>query len=144
MSYSIDANILLYASDQGSPHHAAALDFLNQRAAVHDLLYLCWPTIFAYLRISTHPSIFSAPLSPAAARANIDALLSLPQTRCIGESHNFWASYDHVCQGLVVRGNLVPDAQIAAILAEHGIRRLYSRDRDFLKFPHLEVIDPFA
>lgn len=143
MSYSLDANILIYASDQESPHHNKAVDFLAGCMNGSDLLYLCWSTAFAYLRITTHPSIFSSPLSPEEARQNIETLRSAPRVRFISEGEDFWEHYKSTCADLVVRGNLVPNAQIAALLKEHGIRRIYSRDRDFLKFPFLEVIDPF-
>jgi hypothetical protein len=43
----------------------------------------------------------------------------------------------------VIRGNLVPDAQLAAILFQHGVRTLYTRDRDFRKFAFFDVRDPF-
>jgi predicted nucleic acid-binding protein len=43
-----------------------------------------------------------------------------------------------------VRGNLVPDAHLAALLRQHGVRRLYTADTDFHRFPFLEVSDPFV
>jgi predicted nucleic acid-binding protein len=43
-----------------------------------------------------------------------------------------------------VRGNLVPDAHLAALLKQHGVRTLYTRDGDFRKFPFLDVRDPLA
>ena len=61
MSYSIDANLLLYASNSACREHAAARAFVMERATAPDLFCLTWPTIFAYLRISTHPSIFERP-----------------------------------------------------------------------------------
>jgi predicted nucleic acid-binding protein len=42
------------------------------------------------------------------------------------------------------RGNQVPDAHLAAILKQHGIRTLYTHDRDFRRFDFLRVIDPLA
>jgi predicted nucleic acid-binding protein len=58
MSYSIDANLLIDASDTSSPEHRAARDFLAGRAADPDLMCLTWTTLMAYQRIATHPSIF--------------------------------------------------------------------------------------
>jgi len=43
-----------------------------------------------------------------------------------------------------VRGNLVPDAHLAALLRQHGVRTLYTREADFRKFAFLEIRDPFA
>jgi toxin-antitoxin system PIN domain toxin len=144
MSYSPDANVLLYASDRSCERHEAARTFLDSCAAGPELLYLAWPTLMSYLRIATHPSIFAAPLSPQEAFDNVNALLSMPHIRAVSELDGFADAYEQVTAGLVVRGNLVPDAHLAAILLQHGIRTLYSGDRDFRKFPSLDVRDPFS
>lgn len=144
MSYSIDANILLYASDESSPFSARAKEFLASLADDSDLLCLTWPTLMAYLRIATHPSIFSAPLKPAEAWENIGSLLDLPRCHMIGEEESFPEDYAAVVNGITVRGNLVPDAHIATILRQHGVNRLYTADTDFLKFRFLEVINPLG
>lgn len=142
MSYSIDANLLLYASNSACAEHLAATQFIQGRATDPDLLFLTWPTLMAYLRISTHPSIFENPLSPDAAWANIHSLLDLPRVRLIGEDDHFSAAYHRTTKGMIVRGNLVPDAHFATILQQHGVHRLYTVDTDFLKFRFLEVVNP--
>ena len=144
MSYSLDVNVLLYASDQGSERHAAARRFLESCAAQPEVLCLTWPTLMAYLRIATHPNIFAAPLTPEEALNNIEALAGLPQARVVQEQEGFIDAYAHVTHGATVRGNLVPDAHLATILFQNGVRTLYSNDRDFRKFDFLEVRDPFA
>lgn len=142
MSYSIDANLLLYASNSACREHAAAHAFVVERATDPDLFCLTWPTIFAYLRIATHPSIFERPLSPDAAWSNLRQLMNLPRVRLIGEQEDFLSHYDDATKGVVVRGNLVPDAHLAAILHQHEVKRLYSADTDFLKFRFLDVVNP--
>lgn len=142
MSYSIDANLLLYASNTGCAEHLAAQRFMRNRASDPDLCCLTWGTFFAYLRISTHPSIFRQPLSPDDAWSNLRSLTSLPRVRMIGEEDGFIGHYEMVTRDMAVRGNLVPDAQLAGILHQHGVRRLYSTDSDFRKFPFLEVVNP--
>ena len=144
MSYSLDVNILLYASDRSSDRHDAAREFLESCAVQPDVFCLTWPTLMAYLRIATHPSIFAAPLTPEEALNNIAALLALPHARVVSEQDGFMDAYTHVTDNMAVRGNLVPDAHIAAILFQNGVRTLYSNDRDFRKFGSLEVRDPFA
>jgi toxin-antitoxin system PIN domain toxin len=144
MSYSLDVNVLLYASDRSYERHEAAREFLGSCAEGPELLYLAWPTLMAYLRISTHPSIFAAPLSPAEAFENVNALLAIPHVRAVSELDGFADAYKRVTDGLVVRGNLVPDAHLSTILFQHGIRTLYSSDRDFRKFATLDVRDPFS
>lgn len=144
MSYSLDVNLLLYASDAASDRHAVASQFLETCAAGPELLVLAWPTIMSYLRIATHPRIFAAPLTPDEAMGNVTALLSVAHVRAVSELDGFLEAYQHVGGGVTVRGNLVPDAHVAAILFQHGVRTLYSTDRDFWKFESLDVRDPFA
>lgn len=144
MSYSVDVNVLLYASDASSPRHGAAARFLEQRASDPDLLCVAWATLVAYLRISTHQRIFSRPLSPAEALGNVESLLGLPRVRVLSEGEGFVEIYRDVTARIPVRGNLVPDAHLAALLRQHGVRRLYTADSDFRKFDFLEVADPFA
>lgn len=143
MSFAIDANILLYASDQESSRWEKATGLLYDCVSRKQLFYLPWPAIMAYLRISTHPAIFTAPLAPEEAAQNINSLLKLPHARVLSEGPRFWETYRRVTESIIVRGNLVPDAHIAALLLEHGVRKLLTNDSDFLKFPFLKVINPF-
>lgn len=142
MSYSIDANILLYASDESSEWHKPAKAFLEARAVDPDILCLTWPVLMAYQRIATHPAIFARPMAPAVAWDNVRDLLALPRTRVVVETEDFPADYQQVTNEVIAAGNLVPDAHVATILREHGVRRLYTADTDFRKFDFLEVINP--
>jgi toxin-antitoxin system PIN domain toxin len=143
MSYSVDVNVLLYASDASSPRQPHAIRFLQQRPSDPDLFCIAWPTLMAYLRMSTHPGIFAHPLAPADALRNIESLLGLPRVRVLSEREGFLETYRAVTGPFPVRGNLVPDAHLAALLRQHGVRKLYTIDRDFRKFEFLEVADPF-
>jgi len=144
VSFSCDVNVLLYASDAASPVHRKAVEFLEQASTEGDLFCLGWPTVMSYLRLSTHPGIFRTPLTPAQALGNIDALVEQPRVRLLAEEPGFLDAYRTVTEGVIVRGNLVPDAHLAALLRHHGVRTLYTRDADFRKFPFLDVRDPFA
>ena len=143
MSYSVDVNILLYASDQSNPRHSRAIQFLKNRASDNELLCVAWPTVMSYLRMSTHPSIFSYPLSPGQALDNVASLLGMPHVRTISEEEGFLDIYREVTGSFPVRGNLVPDAHLAALLHKHGVQTLYTADADFKKFNFLDVSDPF-
>jgi len=137
-------NVPLYASDRHSDRYKAASRFLEAWSASPEVLCLAWPTLMSYLRISTHPAIFTDPLTHDEACNNVAALLALPNVRPLAEMDGFMEAYGHVAGGVVVRGNLVPDVHLAAILFQHGVRLLYSTDRDFRKFDALEVRDPFS
>lgn len=144
MSAAVDVNVLLYASDHSSEFSRKARAFLDERARSPDLLCLCWMTLMSYLRMATHTAIFSHPLTPAEANANIEAIVRLPQTRILHEDTGFWEAYLEVTKLFPIRGNLVPDAHLATILRQHGIKTLYTADRDFKKFAFLEVKNPVA
>jgi hypothetical protein len=142
MSCAIDVNILLYAADASSPHHRAAGSFLDACAGGTDVIYLGWPTVMGFLRMATHPAIFDRPLSPEEAVSNMEALIGLPHVKCLSEGDNFWRTYVETVDSVPTRGNLVPDSHLAALLRAHGVRRLYTHDRDFRKYDFLEVLDP--
>ena len=143
MSYSIDVNIFVYASNPGDKDcQQQAISFLDEKLNESELLFLPWMTLMSYQRITTHPSVFPIPLTPQEAWKNIDDLLALPQVRMIGEEEGFAEHYAHTTKGLHVRGNLVPDAHLAAILRQHGVKTIYSADTDFRKFDFLKVINP--
>jgi toxin-antitoxin system PIN domain toxin len=144
MSYSFDANVLLYASNESSEFYARAQVFLNDRQEDSDILCLTWPVLMAFQRIATHPSIFSNPMSAETAWGNVQQLLKLPRARVIQETASFALDYAEVSKSAGIYGNLVPDAHIATILRQHGVRRFYTADTDFKKFGFLEVVNPLA
>jgi toxin-antitoxin system PIN domain toxin len=143
MSYAIDANLLLYASDQESPFHDRAGTLLDEIAIGPEIVYVFWPIAMAYLRIATHPAIFARPLSQADARANLDSLLALPHVQAVGEDDRFWDRFREVADDVRPTGNLVPDAHIVALMLSHGIRTIWTRDRDYRSFSGIRVRDPF-
>lgn len=144
MSFAIDANLLVYASAEGAPQHAAASAFLRDCVRGPEVFYIAWPTVMAYLRLVTHPKILRAPLSAAQAEQNIASLLAVPHCRTLCEQEGFWPVYLDCTQGVAMRGNAVPDAHLAAILKQNGVTRLYTSDRDFRRFDFLKVIDPIG
>jgi uncharacterized protein len=144
LSYSVDANLLLYASDRTSSRYPAASRFLQARRSDREPFCVAWPTLMSYLRIATHPRIFAEPLSPSEALGNVVVLLGLRQVRALSEQEGFLDVYREVAGSFPVRGNFVPDAHLAAILRQHGVRTLYTSDVDFRRFDFLEIRDPLA
>jgi len=143
VSYAVDVNILLYASDEASSFSSRARAFLEECAAGPEILCLGWPTLTAYLRLATHPAIFTNPLTPEEAERNVASLVALPHVRTLSEEDGFWDVYRDVTRGLAVRGNDVPDAHLAALLRQHDVPTLHTNDRDFLRFQFLKVRNPF-
>ena len=143
MSATLDANILVYASDSSAATHGPAEALVRRLAAGPEILYLFWPVLLGYLRIVTHPGILTNPLSPVTAMRNIESLLDRPHVRAPGEADGFWSVFRSTA-GERPRGNDVPDAHLAALMRQHGVRLLYTRDRDFRRFDGIDVRDPFA
>ncbi len=143
MSVTIDVNVLVYASNEADPAHGLARRLVERLAAGPDLVYLFWPTLLGYVRIVTHPTILPRPLGAAAALANVASLLSLAHVRAPGEADGFLAAYQATADDQT-RGNAVPDAHLAALMRQHGVAAIYTRDRDFLRFDGIRTLDPFA
>ena len=144
MTTTVDANVLLYASDASSPRRDRAAELVRGLGAGPDLVYLFWPVVFAYLRIGTHPGVFDRPLEPAVAQRNIALLLERPHVRSPGETAGFWSVCERVLAGDTVRGNLVSDAHLVALMRQHGVGTIWTADRDFRRFPGISARDPFA
>jgi toxin-antitoxin system PIN domain toxin len=143
VSYALDANILLYASDDTSSYHRRSLEVVTRAAQGPEIVYLFWPSIMAYLRIATHPAVFRRPLSLDVALANVTALLNLPHVQAPGEHEHFWRRFGEVAADAAPTGNLVPEAHLVSLMLENGVRTIWTHDRDYRRFRGIEVIDPF-
>lgn len=143
MSVTLDTNILIYASNQDDPLHRQARALVDRLARGPELVYLFWPTIMGYLRIVTHTAILPHPRNLREAVANIGLLLVQPHVRAPGEEDRFWELF-RATAGEHARGNDVPDAHLAALMRQHDVTTIYTRDRGFRRFRGIEVRDPFA
>jgi toxin-antitoxin system PIN domain toxin len=143
VSVTVDANVLVYASNEADPVHRQARALIEGLAAGPGLVYLFWPVLMGYLRLVTHPAILPRPLSPSSAAENVASLLALEHVRSPGESEAFWMTYQRVAAGDTV-GNLVPDAHLVALMRDHDVATIYTRDRDFRRFDGVRLVDPFA
>jgi uncharacterized protein len=143
MSETVDTNVLVYASDEASQFNKAAKDLLKSLSAGPAIVYLFWPVVMGYLRITTHSRIFTKPLTPAEAVRNIEGLLARPHIRTGGENTGFWQEYRSVTDTVLPRGNLVPDAHIVSLMYHYGITTIWTHDSDFRKFEGIKVRSPF-
>lgn len=143
MSVTVDVNILVYASNTADPAFRSARALVERLAAGPDLVYLFWPAIMGYLRIVTHPGLLPNPLTFEEATRNITALIARPHVRTAGEGEGFWRLY-LATAGIQLRGNDVPDAHLVALMRQHGVSTVYTRDRDFRRYDVIRARDPFA
>jgi len=137
----LDANLLLYAVHEQADRHETAVEWLTEQLNGSRRVGIPWASLGAFLRISTHPRAFERPLPPGTAWQRVADWLSAPVvwTPEPGPRHS------EILGGLVrtydVRGNLVPDAMLAALALEHGLT-LCSSDTDFARFRELRWEDP--
>jgi toxin-antitoxin system PIN domain toxin len=144
MSTTIDANVLVYASNRDDSRHDAAEELIERLAAGPDLLYLFWPVALTYVRIATRRDIFDAPPSLAKACGDITGLLQRPNVRSPCEAAGFWTRFQAIASDAGARGNLVTDAHIATLMRQHGVSTIWTHDRDFRRFDGITARDPFG
>lgn len=143
MSVTVDTNVLVYATDTGSDVGDAAQELIERLALGPDLFYVFWPALMGFIRVATHPAINERPLTPAEAVDSVAALLARPNVRAPGEGAGFLRVYELTAPKMT-RGRQVPDAHIAALMRQHGVATIYTRDTDFRRFDGIRVEDPFA
>jgi len=132
-----DANLLLYAYDHSSPFHKGASQWWQQVMSGSEPVGLTHPVIFAFVRIGTSARVFEQPMSLAQASSHVTSWLDRQVTRVLQPDT------DHIRQVLSLLadansagGNLVTDAQIAAVAISHQ-GTVHTADRDFLRFENL-------
>jgi len=137
----VDANLLLYAADERSPRNRAASEWITEQLNGPRRVGLPWQSLAAFLRISTHPRALAGPLAPADAWRQVEEWLAAPAA---------WVpepgpGHAQLLGDLIVRhevaGNLVPDAQLAALALEHGLT-VCSADTDFARFGEIRWRNP--
>lgn len=141
----VDTNVLVYAADQDSPAHQKCSELVDRWRRQASAWYLTWPIVYEFLRVTTHPRVFRTPWPVPRAWQFIDALLSSPSLSVLIPTERHAAVAAEVIAELsFLSGNLMHDAHTAVLMREHGVRRVYTRDTDFHRFPFLEPIDPLA
>lgn len=141
----VDTNVLIYAADRNSEFHRRCYDLLQEWREQASAWYVTWGVLYEFMRVSTHPRVFRNPWSINQAWSFVEAILSspflgllLPTDRHAEIASALFSEIPHIS------GNLVHDATTAILMREHGIRRIYTRDTDFHRFPYLEPIDPIV
>ncbi len=139
----VDANILLFAIDASSHFHVSARSWLTSALNGPQRVGLPWQVLAAFVRVATHPRAFQQPLSPQIAWTYVEEWLAWdavwipsPTPRHQGVLGSLITSYH-------LRGNLVSDAQLAALAIEHGLT-VCSADTDFARFAEIRWVNPLA
>jgi len=137
----VDTNVLLYAVDEGSPHHAVARRWLEEQLSSAEAFAFSWAVLLAFVRLATNPRIFESPLSTEAAFDLVDSWLAQPATTVVHPLDRHHQLLRELLAPLGTAGNLTSDAHLAALAIEHGAE-LCSADSDFTRFPRVRFSNP--
>ena len=136
----VDTNVLVAAHRSDAVRHQQAeawIRTLAESPAPWGIPIYC---IGEFVRVVTHRRVFDPPSTIAQAIDAVDALLESPSVRLLIPSAAHWSLLRTSIAAGEATGNLVFDAQIAALCREHGVERLLSEDRDFKRFPELTLV----
>ena len=139
----IDANLLIFAADADSPFHAAAATWLTSTLNAPTRAGISWASFAAFLRISTNVRATASPLSPGAAWAYVERWLAAPSTWVPLPTDRHAEVFGGLITRYQLRGNLIPDADLAALAVEHGLI-LNSTDTDFARFTEIRWENPLS
>jgi toxin-antitoxin system PIN domain toxin len=138
----LDANILVYAHREDSPFHDTAVRHVAGLAEGPAAWAIPWPCLHEFLAIVTHPRIYAPPTPLARALDQVDAWLESPTLALLVESPAHWPTLRRLLAAGRVAGPRVHDARVAALCQQHGVRELWSADRDFSRFRGITVVNP--
>ncbi|HXH06443.1 MAG TPA: TA system VapC family ribonuclease toxin [Vicinamibacterales bacterium] len=140
----LDTNILVHAHREDSPWHAVAAARVAALAEGRAPWAIPWPCLHEFLAIVTHPRIFVPPTPLARALDQVAAWLESPTLVLLAEADGYWPVLRACLETGQVSGPLVHDGRIAALCRLHGVRELWTADRDFGRFPDLIVRHPLV
>lgn len=140
----IDTNLLVYAHRRDSPFHGAAAAVVAGLATGPDPWAIPWPCLFEFHAVVTHPRIYTPPSTVEQALDQLDAWLEAPGIRLLAEPSGHWPAVRNLVVSARIEGPAVHDARIVALCRAHGVRELWSADRDFSRFRGLRVRNPIA
>jgi predicted nucleic acid-binding protein len=101
-----------------------------------------WPCLHEFISIATHPAIYRPASTLSEAFGFLDALLAASTLQLLSESHGYFEKLRSVAAAAQLKGPRIHDARVAALCLHHGVRELWSADRDFSAFPQLTVRNP--
>lgn len=140
----VDSNLLVYAHREDSAWHEPAAERLELFAEGRETWAIPWPCIHEFLAIVTHPRVFNPPTPLAKALDQVAAWMESPSLQMLAESGSYWDVLASTLKAAKVQGARVHDARVAALCLHHGIRELWTADRDLSRFAGLSVRNPLV
>jgi len=139
----VDATILVFATDDSSPFHDAARAWLTEQLNGPRRVGLPWQALGAFLRVTTNPRVVQRPFTPEQAWGQVEDWLGAGVTWIPAPTDRHAEVLRSLVLGYQLRGNLIWDAQLAAIAIEHGLT-VCSADTDFARFREIEWVNPIG
>jgi uncharacterized protein len=136
----VDTNVLVYAHRAESSRHQRARIWLSHLASGDAPWAIPVFCLGEFVRISTHRRVFDPPSTLEQAIDAVDAILECPSVRLLAPTSVHWPLLRSALVAGDATGNLVFDAQIAALCRENGVERILTEDRDFARFTFLKVV----
>jgi toxin-antitoxin system PIN domain toxin len=140
----VDTNLLVYAHREDSRWHDVAYARIAGLAEARAPWAIPWPCVHEFLAIVTHPRIYAPPTPLAAAIDQVEAWLESPSVTLLAETENYWPEIRSLLLDGRIDGPQIHDARVAALCLLHGVRELWTADRDFGRFPELSVRNPLV
>jgi toxin-antitoxin system PIN domain toxin len=140
----VDTNILVYAHRRDSSFYEIASKRLIELGQGAGSWGIPWPCLHEFLNVVTNPRVFVPPTSLERALAQIDIWLESPSLTLLSESPTHWTTLRAILLDGAVTGPRVHDARIMALCLQHGVRELWSADRDFSRFAGVRVVNPLV
>ncbi|HEX6674317.1 MAG TPA: type II toxin-antitoxin system VapC family toxin [Actinomycetes bacterium] len=137
----VDVNVLIYAHRLDAPGHQDYADWLRNLLADQEPYGVSDLILSGFLRVVTNPKVFRQPTPPATALAFVEVLRGQPNCVPVAPGQRHWDIFTRLCLAASVKGNLVPDAYLAALAIESGSEWI-TTDRDFSRFPGLRWRHP--
>lgn len=136
-----DVNVLVYAHREDAPNHPAYRAWLESVINGDQAYGMADLVLSGFLRVVTHPWVFDRPSGLEQALAFVAEIREQPNCVQVRPGPRHWAIFEQLCRTANVKGNLVPDAYLAALAIESGSEWV-STDRDFSRFPQLSWRHP--
>jgi hypothetical protein len=139
----LDANILVYIVDQGSPHHAASFA-LRERGVRGQTKVCVTPQVLCeFFATVTNPKRTARPLTQKEALIEMEQYLSSPVIDTISFQPHTQGFIIDLLKRYPVSGQDIFDLQLVATMLSNGINRVYTFNRsDFEQYKEIEVLSP--
>ncbi len=137
----VDVNVLVYAFREDAPRHRDFKQWLDTAARSDEAYGVSDQVLSGFLRVVTHPRVFHPPTPIDRALAFADAYRGQPNAVPIMPDARHWEIFTRLCRDAGARGNLIPDAWLAALAIETG-SEFITTDRDYARFAGLRWRHP--